>query len=203
MRPRLHLLALDVHMFPRLARLDLHGYGKPRAAVVDGSLRFENLPVPRGPMANTFWTDFLDAFSDLRLASVLRPRPGATLGTVDVAALSPLAASLVEEVARLDRVVGARLVVVFLPVLGDATGATSDSWRLEAAAWARAAGADFVDLVPALERLPPGEAAKLYILDGEMAFTGAAGHPNAAGHRFLADELIRALGERVSGAGTF
>jgi hypothetical protein len=190
LHPSLHLLALDVHLFPRLARRDLTGYGKPVARLIGDRLVFENQPVPRGPFAHPWWTDLRQSLGELRLVGLAGSSPGAALENTDLAAV---AGRLIEETALLDRRLGTRLVLLFLPVLGDQSGRISDFWREQAAGWARRLDLPLVDLVPALRQLTATDAQSLFILDGELPFTGAGGHPSVAGHRWLAREISARL----------
>jgi len=190
LRPERHLIALDVHLFPRLARREFVGYGKPLARLRDGRLEFENIPVARRPFAHPRWTDLRQDLRELALARLaappVRPEPSGP-------DLADLARSLIAETVSLDRRLGTQPVLVFLPVLGDHAGKSSDAWRARAALWAREMDLPLIDLVPALRLLSAEEARGLFIPEGDLAFQGAGGHPSAAGNRWIAAQVTAAL----------
>ncbi len=191
LRPRVHLFAFITADFGRMLSESFLGYGKPVLRVRDGKLVTENVPVPRGSYRVPWLVAHREAFASLRSVTLVRrllgrdeaPLPG------DPTELPLVASSIFAELARLNREQGTALLLVYLPMRGEASGARDARIARFVRNAARNHGLPLVDLVEEAGRLPPEERRALFLEPGEVPYPGASGHLSAAGNRWVAERL--------------
>jgi len=193
----IHILAFVTHDFARMAMDRFLGYAKPRLVVDADSLRLVGVPVPRRDRAR-FTRRFSRAVDGLRtaqLVSGLTPRAGndeAGDSRPDASSTSDVFARLVAQLHRINSAKHSRLVLVYLPGVGDFTNDASLLWRNQTRRIADSLGVPLIDLIPELRKLAKRDVQNMYFnARDELRFVGATGHFNAAGNRWAAD-VIRA-----------
>jgi hypothetical protein len=198
---QLHLFTFIVEDFVRMTATEFFGYPKPRLRLEpDGRIAVTNVPVPRGAFRapwlarNARWLDELRVVRGLRAlgegAGLLRrPSPGDG-GDHD---LAPLAAAVLEELARSQHAAGRRLVLVWLPMREEHRGGANDPFRRFLAERASALGVPYFDLVEELRRLPAEEVPPLFLRAGEIDFPAADGHYSVSGNQRVAEWLLGRL----------
>jgi hypothetical protein len=195
---RLHLFAMIGLDFGRMASGSYLGAPKPRLALRGGRLQAAGTPLPRPSPLAVAWARYgrqalalpsaqLAAAAAQRLGGAGAPAPPP--GTP----LDPLAAGVVGELAEIDRRLGSRLVLVFLPRQEDFESGQAEHWRQLVAAAAAASGLELVDLFDDFRRLAPAAVERLFIQPGGGAAGEAVGHYSNAGNAWVAREIHRRL----------
>ncbi len=180
----IHIFAFVGGDLDRMAFRSRYGYGKPVLKFEDGELVSDNVPVPR----LRWWVSRVVGRADLRsvdfarriLGRLFPPRVEAP-ATIDVVA--PVASKVFETVQRLSDEKNIVPVFVFLPTERDLEGDTA--WRLWVEATMDSLDLEFVDLTPALRRVPAGRAASFFIPQSMPA----GGHYTEAGNDWVAEVL--------------
>lgn len=195
LRPDVHLFAFVLSDFHRMQRETILGYPKPRLALSGDGVRATGVPVP-GPGLGPALFRLSMAARTLKTYQVLeRFLPGGAGAREDDSRTWEVAHAALRDLERRDRGVGAKLVVVFLPMRPDFDEEGSSTLR----GWLRDSGSRneiaYVDLVEPLRRLPPQSIGKLFLRDGALPFAGAAGHYTAEGNAWVADQLLRLVPE--------
>ena len=195
----------------RMAGDTFDGYPKPVLALQSGSLVVRNVPVPKLGVWNRF-TQRFQAFRQLRSVALLQrvlfhANPGAGVGSVGSRpAVLAVANKVFDQLSELNRTRNSTLVVVFLPTRGEyQNGLPSHIEKLKMDLMAR--GFYWIDLVDDFRKLPPDQAARLFIGEAAVpAFRDAAGHYTVEGNRYVAELLheriasIPAIAEKLSRA---
>ncbi len=191
LRPRVHLFAFITADFGRMLSESFLGYGKPVLRVRDGKLVTENVPVPRGSYRVPWLVAHREAFASLRSVTLARRLLGRSEAALpgDPTELPLVASSIFAELARLDRQQGTALLLVYLPMRGEASGVRDARIARFVKNAARNHGLPLVDLVEEAGRLPPEERRALFLAPGEVPYPGASGHLSAAGNRWVAERL--------------
>jgi hypothetical protein len=190
----------DVHVFAfiggdfrRLLSDRFQGYGKPRLAVRDGKLVVENVPVPQAAYAVPWLVERRQLFAELRAWQLLRRLAVWGVGERSDSAgsreLPALTKRIFVELERLSQRRGSRLLLVYLPLLGERHTTRNDLLRALLRNTAKSSGIPYLDLTEELEQLPERVAASLYIEPGEVDFHGAEGHLNRAGNDWVAQRV--------------
>lgn len=200
-----HALEHDVHLvsfvtvdFVRMGSLIAGGYARPGLALSGDTVVPTNIPVPsrviaRGlehrlaqPAAAMRIVQLMQAVTQRTFGSSRRPSNEETMAVAD---------RIFGSLAEVNKEKGSQLVLVYLPTQGDYTGHASDWWRDRVGQFADTAAVPFIDLVTELRRLDPAAVNSLFLQRGEVNYTGAAGHYNAEGNRWVAETLYRRLTE--------
>ncbi len=197
---QLHLFAFVTDDFIRALSDRFFGFGKPLLELRHGALAVTNVPVPRpSPVGRwiTAHTPHLKNLATVRLAVAVRSEiwGDPEVEPFDSPEALALAAAILGELASLDRARGSRLALVYLPTREDYRSGAAEPWRKLVEARARELGVPFVDLIPALRRLPTEAADALFIQVPAVGYLGAAGHYTEQGNRWAAEELSARLAE--------
>jgi lysophospholipase L1-like esterase len=187
--PSVHAFAFIYDDFIRVIR---DRDGKPVIRVVDGKLRVENVPVPRGHNPFPWLQRHSRVLDELRSVTLLRRAVGSvlersgppwTLGEgarISFRILSRLASRHARK--------GAVLVLVYLPTREDLSSSTFDELRAWLAEQAEKQQIAYVDLTADMRALAPERAQELFLRNDEVP-QGGGGHYNEAGNRFVATHL--------------
>lgn len=193
------LFAFITADFDRMQREIFLGYGKPVLRVEEGELILDNVPVPRTPYVVPWMTPaYQSAFNELRSVQLLgrlffRPAPGEP--PIDEPQIQEVAYRVLEEMQRLSRERGSRLVLVYLPTYGSYTPTIKeDTRRRYVAQGAAEKKIIFIDLVEQFRQIPDEEEVRqFFIPPGEIDFPGAAGHYSNKGNQYIAQRLYEEL----------
>jgi hypothetical protein len=196
LRPAVHLFAFITDDFARMQTPVFSGYGKPVLRLEDGQIRVQNVPVPRRAYYVPWLTQNLRLFGELRSVSVASslarrihvPAPDAP----PVDAL-PLSLAVFDDLARIDREMGTRLVLVYLPERFEYTSEPPGGLRDALATYAAARRIDYVDVFTELRKLPSDRVDRLYLPVGPGPVPDLDGHYSVEGNQFVAEVLDRAL----------
>ncbi|MDJ0847141.1 MAG: hypothetical protein QNK04_02045 [Myxococcota bacterium] len=191
LRPRVHLFAFITADFGRMLSESFLGYGKPVVRVRAGELAIENVPVPRGSYRVPWLVSRREAFASLRSVAFLRRVLGreAFPAPSDPTELPRVATSIFAELARINGAQGTELVLVYLPMRGDAGGGRDGRIARFVRKAAKNHGLELVDLVDEAERLPPERRRALFLAPGAVPYPGASGHLSREGNRWVAGRL--------------
>jgi len=185
LRHDLVLFAFIANDFDRMRSARYDGYPKPTLRLTDGALRAAHVPVPRGIGIRGRLERALLALERSRGADAgtgggdrpaTRPAPDPDRDPEDT-----LVTAVVGELDTLAGARGARVLLVQLPTRNDYRGGDADHWRRTLPLTARHAGVTWVDLIPALRRLPAESVSALFI--------PRDGHYSATGHAWVARRL--------------
>jgi len=183
LRQDLVLFAFIANDFDRMRSARFDGYPKPTLQIRSGALRAAHVPVPRGlglrgRLERAIFE--LERPRGMETVRAGRGRPAARrAGGRDP--LDTLVTAVVRSLDTMATARGARLVLVQLPTSRDYAGDDADHWRRVLPIVARHAGAAWVDLIPAMRRLPVDSVNALF-LPGD-------GHYSVAGNRWIARRL--------------
>lgn len=198
----LQILAFITDDFRRMLSDSFIGYGKPLVTTEGDRLVVENVPVPRHGYTFSWLVKNLHNFKQLRkaelLAAVLGRGEGGGGGGMTGAERREVRAvfgRILGELKRLNRKNSSRLVLVYFPVLDELLGEPPLEWIGLVREEAERHGVPFIDLVTEFRSRPLARMADLYLAEGEVDYSAAAGHFNVTGNRFVA-ELIY---DRLSG----
>jgi hypothetical protein len=191
-----HLFAFIFGDFPRMAEARFLGYGKPVLKLEDGEVVVSNAPVPRRGYLAPWFTQNASLFDELRSVAAVRALVGRLSSpnspTQDSNLVMPVALAIFERLEAHHRARGSELVLVYLPVEEDHSGAY-DGFRARMADELGNRGITFVDLTQDFRALWDHEAQRVFITDDESGFPDARGHYSAAGNAFIAESLYRRL----------
>jgi hypothetical protein len=198
-RPFDHQVLLFAFIREDFARMQnekfLH-YGKPILRLEESGLRAHNVPVPRSAYRAPWIVRNAQLVGELRSAQLMLPLVQTLLPERDtylpMAELAELTGGVFDELDRLNRERGSRLVLIYLPMRRD-YASQRDPWRRRVRAEARNRRIPFVDLVDAARRLPTRQFQALFIPDGSVEYLGADGHYNAAGNAWVAEQILTRL----------
>jgi hypothetical protein len=192
---RLQILAFTRGDLDRIALRRAGGYAKPVLDLRSGRLVVTDLP---GSNASGWsrWSAMTSLLSESRLAQAIERRTGLAEARRrrDADHSWSVAQAVFRDLDSLDRARGSRLVLVYLPTLGDLREGAGDDWRAEIAAMAARGGIPFVDVTAALRAVPPDTADWFFITPGAVSVRGLAGHYAARGNRWIAARLAERLG---------
>jgi hypothetical protein len=190
-----HLFALMWNDFSRMRFDSFMGYGKPTLRIEDGAPVAGDVPVPRRSFYLPWLTQNRDTLRSLRSVQL----GGWLLGAAPRATLRPVSSlgevletsfEALRYVQRRDLEHGSRLVVVWLPLLGDEVADPKlDPLRHRLLKRLRAVGVPTIDLVEGFRALPSERRARLFIDPAEIDYPGAGGHYSGEGNRFVAARL--------------
>jgi hypothetical protein len=193
LRPQAHVFAFIADDFRRMGLERFFGFPKPKLALDGSALRTVGVPVPNpgiGPSMDRLSSTVrgLRTFQVLKHFSA-RARSGPA--TEDPAKTLKVAHAAFRDLATRDSLIGAKLVVVYLPMFGDFLGNdVLERLRTEMRESAQQGNYEFVDLVEELRRVPPDSVRSLFIQSGDLAFSGAAGHYTEAGNAWVTKQLL-------------
>ncbi len=191
-----HLVSFVTVDFARMSSFDAAGYARPGLALLGDTLVAINTPVPRRTVARFFQNRFGQPAANLRIVRFLQaalrrvsgPRPGPSQGETEA-----IAHKIFATLAEVNEEKGSQLVLVYLPTFSDFAGSVSDPWRALVGQFADSASVPYIDLIAELRRLDRDSLQTLFLKEGEVEYTGAAGHYSAAGNRWVAETLHRRL----------
>jgi len=185
------LFAFITNDFQRMQGDRFVGYGKPVLGLRGDSVVVLNQPVPRTSRF-TRWTAVKGhAVTNLnivqfsrRLLHLDREPPADSVAAKD-AATRKVAARIFADLAQTNRDKHSRLVLVYLPGLGDyKVNPLGASWRAWVRDEAARQGIAFIDLIPPLQKVASTSVDSLFQGDG---------HYTPAGNEFIARELYKEL----------
>lgn len=190
-----HVLAVTLNDFDRLGRTSIQGYPKPVLRLLEDRLAVEGTPVPAATFRFTWLPNLRVALGRLRIAELGTNLAAGGEGPVvsSPADLGPVAQRILVETLALDSRQGTRLVLVFLPRLGEGNHEAALPWRNFLRDTAAQLGIAYRDLVPALRALPRAEQLTLYRLTDPPGVIGAQGHYTVAGNEWAARQILPAL----------
>jgi hypothetical protein len=198
LKHQVHIFAFIFDDFRRMLHDEFDGYGKPLLRLERGSLRVENVPVPRRGYLAPWLTQNVHlarAFRSVTFLDELYARLGPPdTHAKDALSALPLALSVLDDVARLNRMKGSFLVLVFLPECAeDINGEAGPALRAALARETTSRGIPYVDLVPEMCGLPKDVVDGFFLPDSDGPVPELGGHYSAAGNRFVAEALDRRL----------
>ena len=185
------LLSFITEDFKRMESDRFIGYGKPMLGLQGDSIIVRNRPVPVTSAFTRWRTGKGHAIANLSIVQVVQRvfhlydgPPADSIAARDARARQ-VARRIFADLDRINREKNSRLVLVYLPGLGDyrANDATA-AWRQFVADEAAKQGIAFVDLVEAMRRVPPTEVNALFLPDS---------HYSPAGNDFIASALQKEL----------
>jgi len=185
--------------FDRMQRGIFLGYGKPLLKVKNDELIIDNVPVPRQGFILPWTTPrYQAALGELRSVQVLRQtffqNQDTSKPPIDEPAVQAVAEKILEDLVRLNRERGSRLVLVYLPVHSShRPDLKTDTRRRYISQGAAANDVIFIDLVEDFRKLAEDEIDELFIPNGAIDFPGAAGHYSARGNEYIANRLYEEL----------
>ena len=198
----IHIVAVITDDFQRMQANSILGYPKPLLDLEDGRLVAKNVPVPERAGYQIWLSNAVLRGNELRSVDLVTRAftrlglralaPGGRRGEVNEKTRR-VVEKLFENLAKLDAAHGRRLVVVYIPVLSELQGDGANEWLRVIETTTRALGIPLVNIVESFRAFSPTEAAALYIPEGSLAYTGAAGHLNDAGNRRVAEIVYAAL----------
>jgi hypothetical protein len=191
-----HFVSFVTVDFFRMASLLSNGYARPGLALSGDTLVPTNIPVPKRVIARMLEHRLAQPAASMRVVQLLQAVTQRTFGSSQRPSdeeTMVVAGRIFATLARVNKDKGSQLVLVYLPTQGDYTGHASDWWRDRVGQFADAAAIPFIDLVNELQALDQGTVDSLFLQPGEVAYTGAAGHYNAKGNRWVAETLHRRL----------
>jgi len=188
LRYDLVLFAFIASDFDRMRSARFDGYPKPTLQLTGGVLRASHVPVPaalgiRGRLERALFELERRRATAVHLSGEQRSVVPA-VPDPDRDPMDTVVTAVVEALDTLAGARGARVMLVQLPTIRDYGGDDADHWRRTLPITARHAGVAWVDLIPALRRLPADSVTALF-LPGD-------GHYSVAGNRWVARRL-RAL----------
>jgi hypothetical protein len=191
---RLQLFAFTRGDFDRLARSWDRGYAKPVLALHDGRLLPDGVPLPATPTSGR-WSAMTSVLSESRLAQAIERRTGVTESRRrrEAARSWQIAQAVFRSLDSLNRARGSRLVLAYLPTLGDLREGAGDDRRAALAAFSERAGIPFVDLTAGMRAVSPDTADWFFITPNALPVRGLAGHYSTAGNRWVAALLAERL----------
>jgi lysophospholipase L1-like esterase len=184
-----HVFAFIGGDFARLLADRFQGYGKPRLIVEGGELVVDNVPVPRTAYSVPWLVARRQVFSQLRVWQLVRDfRWGFADRAASAASeeLPGLARRIFLALNRLNQRRGSRLLLVYVPMLGELHSTRNDPLRELVRRTAQGSGIAYLDLLEKLRARPERAAAELYIQSGEVDFPGAEGHFSRLGNDWMA-----------------
>lgn len=189
------LFAVVAHDFYRMNSDSFIGYGKPVLRLRNNALAVENVPVPQTWSLRTPLRRAMTFVESLALVRAARWISGGTresslqfYGVVDDRVMAAAGLAF-DDLAELSRVRGQRFVLVYLPS-SDLLGSEPTREAAWMEAYARSKGVPFINLAAEFGRLAPWEIAPLFRPDY---------HYTVQGTRFVAESLLRRLGEQIPG----
>jgi lysophospholipase L1-like esterase len=188
---QVQLLAFITNDFQRMQGDRFVGYGKPMLGLRGDSIVILNRPVPRTSSFTRWRAVKGHAVTNLNIVQVARRLlhldrdPSADSVAARDAVTRKVAARIFADLAQTNRAKGSRLVLVYLPGLGDyKVNPLGASWRAFVREEAARQGIPFLDLIEPLQKVPSTEIDSLFEPDG---------HYSPAGNDFVARELHRNL----------
>lgn len=188
---QVQLLAFITNDFQRMQGDRFVGYGKPMLGLRGDSIVILNRPVPRTSSFTRWRAVKGHAVTNLNIVQVARRlfhldrEPPADSVAARDAVTRKVAARIFADLAQTNRAKGSRLVLVYLPGLGDyKVNPLGASWRAFVREEAARQGIPFFDLIEPLQKVPSTEIDSLFEPDG---------HYSPAGNDFVARELHRNL----------
>jgi hypothetical protein len=201
---QIHVFAFVVVDFERMQEDSFLGYGKPVLRLREGRLVTDNVPVPRGGYRLPWLTQNLDLLTQLRSLDLLRAVIGfpseRVADVLDEEELPLLVGAVFDELQRMNREKGSRLLLVYLPMQSELVPALSDPWRAFLHQQAAARRIPFLDLVERIRALAPEQISEFFIPEDVLAFPGAAGHYSVRGNRWVARQLHARIRRLVASA---
>ncbi|RMD83362.1 MAG: hypothetical protein D6815_06790 [Candidatus Dadabacteria bacterium] len=201
------IVAVITEDFSRMMENSFFGYAKPRFDIEDGRLVLRNVPVPRRgyfiPWFNVAYAESRRRLNTFHLIdwiahkTGIRPYWSASASSNSTPEKRRrLIYMLLGEMKRLSDERSSRMVLVYLPQLGELSPHGPPDLAKVTARAAEQTGIVFVNLLSEFRKLPYDRAAELFIKEGELRYTGAGGHFNEEGNRVVADLLWQALKEQ-------
>jgi hypothetical protein len=191
------ILAFVTDDFRRMLRDRFVGYGKPKLEFQDGQLHVGNVPVPHRSYLFQTTEIYRSDFTELRSVQLVRRWVGkepAAKPPVDAQYQHLMLMKLMEDLVRVTKERGSKLVLAYLPSSDDFFGDTTTDWfRAEIEADARQNEIVFVDLVSEFRHVPPSVVRDSFIMPGAIPYPGASGHYTAVGNRVIAELLFHRL----------
>lgn len=196
---QVYLLAYIPDDFRRMRFDTFQGYGKPWLDVERGALVVRNLPVPRAAYDYPWLVPLADGVRRLStvqlLAHVSRRLGLSPDGPEPVRgddAVRKVVRLLFEDLQRRSQRQSRGFALVSLPTLGGLSG-EGDDWHHFVASEARRLGIPLIDVLAEFRSLPYLDVSSAFIPEGQVAYTGAAGHLNARGNALVAKAVYQAL----------
>lgn len=193
-----HLFAFITPSIARAFQSDFLGYAKPLFEIEDSSLQLTHVPVPRYPIKRLA-IRLNSALADLHITRLLRHllRPHATAPQPDESDQPDqhdLLAAILQRVHDSTTRFRAQPIFLYLPTLFDVRQDNNDLLRQHLLQLCASNNWTFLDFTDEFRALPPPDAERLFIREGEVRFAYSAGHYNEAGNAFVADLLHDRLG---------
>jgi hypothetical protein len=197
LRHSVHLFAMIGLDFGRMASGSYLGAPKPQLVLRGGRLEVARAPLPRPSTLAIAWARYAPPVQTLPSARLIAAA-GERLGAAGAPAppgtpVDQLAVRVVRELSEIDRRLGSRLVLVFLPRQADFQSGQAEHWRQLVAGAATASGVELADLFDDFRRLDPAEVDRLFIQPGGSIPGEAVGHYSNSGNAWVARELNRRL----------
>jgi len=195
---QVHVLAFVTPDFARMESTTFGHYGKPVLDLDRGALTVHNVPVPRVHEEGRLFL-FRSDLERLRTSVLLghlfhraAPKTDATGEAKTRAVLH----AIFEELDRTNKAQGSQLVLLYIPLESELSGAGPADWIAFVHEESLRLGIPLVDLFPAFRELPYRALEGLYIPPGQIDLPGAAGHLTVEGYRQVAAALAHVITSR-------
>jgi hypothetical protein len=204
-----HIVALITEDFYRMQSDSFLGYGKPMLDLANDTLVVKNVPVPQ-PSGYQIWLSNVARRAkelrsvDLAARAVQRVgwRPEASPASrrvEDDEKIRRVLAKVFENLAKLHRAHARRLVVVYIPVQSELKGDGANNWIRFIETTTQALDIQFINIVESFRTLSPAEATGMFIPEGVLAHSEAAGHLTDRGNQRVAEIVHESLTAGNSG----
>jgi len=196
MDQQVHLFAFITDDFIRMESDRFLGYGKPILGLRSDSIVVLNRPVPTTSWFTRWRAVKGHALGNLNMVRLVqkilrldeRTVPADTLAA-RMQRTQGLVTRIFENLARMNREKGSRLVLVYLPGPGDyRTNDLTSKWRRFVESEAQRQGIVYLDVVDALRKVPPTDVNELFSPNS---------HYSVAGNEFVANTVYKALGPLI------
>jgi lysophospholipase L1-like esterase len=153
----------------------------------------DNVPVPWASYRLPWLVEHRDTLGELsvlRLVRKLRPSPEPQPFP---AALPRIMTGIFAELARLNTEKGSSLLLLYLPTKAEHRRAQDDRLPRLVARAAEKLGVAYLDLLEEQKRFSEAETASLYLGKRDTSYPGGAGHFNAKGNAWVAEQVYQRI----------
>src|SRR5262249_3191869 len=198
-----HLMAFITDDFHRMQLDSFLGYGKPVIDIENGMLVVKNVPVPRRAYNFPWLTSNIQYVRRLRTVELLE-RISRKIGFApdDTDLLSEkkrnektreVLRKIFEDLKRLNEEYSSKLVLVYLPTMGEVGGNAPEEWIHFLETESRDLDIPLINAISIFRSLPYEHVADMFIREGQIDYRDAAGHLNDRGNEFVAKAIYEAL----------
>ena len=196
----IHIFAFITDDFYRMENDTFLGYGKPFLSIENDILVTKNVPVPKRPYYLPWATDNLPIIKELNvleLAGKLLLKKKFTVTQSKVIHgednKKEIISAIFRDIKQINQGKNSIGVLLYLPTRYDYKKPLSQSWKQFLINEASINGLFFIDLTDEFSKLPALNIEDLFIPDGTISYSHAAGHYTEEGNRYIADTLYKKM----------